>query len=160
MSKKLILYFSYTGNTKYIAEFLHEKIEADICEIKLEQPYSENYDVVVEQGKQEVKENYLPTMKPLDFDLNQYDTIILGTPVWWYTFAPAIHTVLKQYDFTNKTIFPFITNGGWIGHTIKDIEKSCPDSKIMNPINIRFNNDTLVTPILEITNWIELVNGK
>ena len=51
----------------------------------------------------------------MDVDLAQFDTIILGAPVWWYTFAPAMHTFLKNTDLSRKTIYPFATNGGWIG---------------------------------------------
>lgn len=160
MNKKLILYFSYTGNTKYIAKLIQRNIEADICEIKVEKPYSEDYNLVVEQAKQEVNSQFLPTIKPLNIDFHKYTTIFLGTPVWWYTFAPAINTAFQQIDLTNKTIIPFITNGGWIGHTVKDIEKRCLHSIVRNPITIRFDKDILVTPINEIKNWIEKIKRE
>ena len=68
---------------------------------------------------------YCPEIKPLNIDLGKYDEVILGTPVWWYTFAPAMHTFLKKNDLSGKTIYPFATNGGWIGHTFKDFANAC-----------------------------------
>lgn len=110
--KTLIVYYSYTGNTKKIAEKIHKEIGGDIAEIKTVVPYKESYNSVVEQGKKEVNQGYMPEIEPLGVNLEEYDTIILGTPVWWYTFAPAVKTFLEQNDFSGKKIYTFATNGG------------------------------------------------
>ena len=80
--------------------------------------------------------------------------IVLGTPVWWYTFAPAVHTFLTQQDLSCKTVYPFATNGGWIGHTFADIEKSCKGAEVKEGMNIRFDEDVLRTSEAEIDAWI------
>ena len=89
--------------------------------------------------------------------MNQYDEIIVGTPVWWYTISPVVVTFLKNYNLDNKTIIPFATNAGWIGKTFKDIEKLCPNSKIEKEMNIVFESysDKLKTDEKEIDNWID-----
>ena len=74
----------------------------------------------------------------MDVDLAQFDTIIFGTPVWWYTFAPAMHTFLKNTDLSRKTIYPFATNGGWIGHTFEDFAKACPEASVKAGLNVRY----------------------
>ena len=86
--KSLILYYSYRGNTQRIAERIHAAIGGDIARIDTVVPYTGSYDDVVAQGEREVKQGFLPELKAMDIDLSRYDTIVLGTPVWWYTCAP------------------------------------------------------------------------
>ena len=64
------------------------------------------------RGRRENAKGYCPELKPLHIDWKAYNTIILGSPVWWYTFAPAMHSFLKQTDLTGKIVYPFATNGG------------------------------------------------
>lgn len=90
--KSLILYYSYGGNTRGIAQKLQKALGADLAEIKTLTPYTGNYDDVVDQGQREVSEGFLPQLLPLGVDLKGYDAIVLGTPVWWYTFAPAMNS--------------------------------------------------------------------
>lgn len=156
--KTLIVYYSYTGNTKKIAEMIQNNIGGDIIRIEPVNPYNGDYNTVAEQGHNEVKQGYMPEIKSLNININNYDTIILGTPVWWYTFAPAVKTFLKNTEFSGKTVYPFATNGGWIGHTFEDIEKVCKNGKVKSGINIRFNNDKLITPVSDIENWIKKIN--
>lgn len=61
-------------------------------------------------------------IKPLDADVQNYDVIAVGTPTWWYTMAPAVKTFLNSQKWEGKTVVPFMTNGGWPGHVIKDID--------------------------------------
>lgn len=68
----------------------------------------------------------MPKIQPLNIDLTEYDTVILGAPVWWYAFAPAMKTFLHDTDLSGKTVYPFATNGGWLGHTFQDFVKECP----------------------------------
>ena len=116
--KSLILYYSYRGNTQRIAERVHSAIGGDIARIDTVVPYTGSYDDVVAQGEQEVKRGFLPALQPMDIDLGHYDTIVLGTPVWWYTCAPAMRAFLTAHDLGGKTVYPFATNGGWLGRRL------------------------------------------
>lgn len=156
--KTLIVYYSYLGNTKSIAEMIQKKTGADILRIETVVPYDNDYNKVVDQGQSEVNRGYCPEIKPLNIDPGQYDTIILGTPVWWYTFAPAMHTFLKTQDWKGKTIYPFATNGGWIGHTFKDIKDACTGAEVKSGMNIKFDEATLRTSVKEIENWIDKIS--
>ncbi|MDT8718792.1 NAD(P)H-dependent oxidoreductase [Clostridium sp. 19966] len=155
MGKKLIMYYSYTNNTKKIAEQLQKATGADICEIETAKPYTGDYNSVVDQGKKEIDHGFKPEIKPLSVNLAAYDTIIIGTPVWWYTYAPAVATFLSEYDLSGKTVIPFVTNGGWIGHTIKDMEEACKNSIVTNAIDIRFDTDKMVMPESKLKKWID-----
>lgn len=156
--KTLIVYYSYLGNTKSIAEMIQKKTGADILRIETVVPYDNDYNKVVDQGQSEVNRGYCPKIKPLNIDPGQYDTIILGTPVWWYTFAPAMHTFLKTQDWKGKTIYPFATNGGWIGHTFKDIKDACTGAEVKSGMNIKFDEATLRTSVKDIENWIDKIS--
>lgn len=92
--KPLIVYYSYGGNPNRIAEMIQKKTGGDLLRIETVVPYTGSYNSVVNQGQEEVNRGYCPEIKPVNVDWSQYDTIILGSPVWWYTFAPAIHTFL------------------------------------------------------------------
>lgn len=154
MEKKLIVYYSYTNNTKKIAEQIQKAIGADICKIETVKPYTGDYNSVVEQGKQEIDGGFKPAIKSLSVNLADYNTIILGTPVWWYTYAPAVATFLSEYDLSGKTIIPFATNGGWIGHTLKDIERECKNAIVTNAIDIRFDKDKMVMSEGNLKKWL------
>lgn len=156
---KLIVYFSYTGNTKNIANRIKEKLNCDILEIKTVVPYSEDYDTVVNDEQNSEASNRLPEIQEIDIDLSKYDEIILGTPVWWYRPVPAVRTFLTQNDLSGKTIKPFATNAGWLGRTFTEIKKLCPNSKIEEGMNIVYDagdyrTRELVTSLDEIDKWI------
>lgn len=77
------------------------------------------------------------------------------------TFAPAVKTFLESNDFSQKTIFPFATNGGWIGHTFKDIAASCKAEEkgvtIKKGLNLRFDGNAMRTPQSELNGWISAI---
>jgi len=152
--KAIVIYYSYGGNTRRVAEKIGKSIGADLVEVKTVQPYTGSYNDVVDQGQREVNSGFLPEIQPMDVDLSQYDTIILGTPVWWYTFAPAMNSFLHSTDLSGKTVYPFATNGGWIGHTFKDFKKACPSATVQVGLNVRFNDNKQLTSDTDIQRWV------
>lgn len=152
--KSIVIYYSYGGNTRKVAEKIQETLGADIIEIRTEKPYEGSYNDVVNQGQQEVNSGFMPEIRHRDVDLSSYDTVILGTPVWWYTFAPAIKTFLHETDLSGKQVYPFATNGGWIGHTFKDFKSSCTGATVKKGLNIRFDGDRQLTSEKDIQKWI------
>ncbi len=127
MKKLLIVYYSWSnGNTERIAKTLQRVAGGDLLRIDTAVPYSGSYDDVVDQGQREVKQGYEPELKPFDVNIADYDIITVGTPTWWYTMAPAVKTFLHQSSFSGKTVVPFMTNGGWLGHVIKDMKTPAP----------------------------------
>ena len=154
MSKTAIVYYSYSNNTKRIAEMLQGKTAGDLYRIEPVTPYTRDYDAVVEQAKEEVESGFQPQLQSLNIPLEQYDTIVIGTPVWWYTMAPPVASFLSQGDFRGKKILPYATNAGWLGHTLADIKKLCLGSQVAEGMNIEFSEDTLKTAVEDIENWI------
>ncbi len=157
MNKTLLIYFSYTGHTKKIAEMIKNKINCDILEIKTTKPYSSNYDSVVNDPNNQEDSNYLPEIESVDIDLDKYERIIIGTPTWWYRPVPAIRSFLTKYQLHQNNIIAYSTNAGWLGKTFEEIHKLCPNFKIENGMNIEFKSytDVLNTPKEELDDWIE-----
>lgn len=158
-TKKVIVYYSYTSHTKMIAEMVKESIGCDSIIIEPKNKYSDDYNEVVELAKEETKNKITPEIN--EIDLSSYDAVILGMPVWWYTFAPPVRTFLIKSNLENKTIIPFATNAGWLGHTFEDVKELCENSEVINEMNIVFTGDyrnsNLVTKEEDIKNWIDKI---
>ena len=161
MKKLLIVYYSWScGNTERVAKTLQSVTGGDLLRIDTAVPYTGSYDDVVAQGQREVQQGFEPGLKPLDMSAAGYDVIAVGTPTWWYTMAPAVKTFLHNQNFTGKTVVPFMTNGGWPGHVIKDMKAACPGADFACEMQVRFDSnggDRLETPESEIVAWAENV---
>lgn len=157
MSKIAVVYYSYGNNTKKIADMIQSKKDVELFRIEPVTPYTGSYNKVVDEGKKEIDSGMKRPIQALNIHLDQYDTIIIGTPVWWYTMAPVVSTFLAETDLSGKKIVPFATNAGWLGHTFQDIEKLCPASKVEEGMSIQFSESTLKTSIKAIESWIEAI---
>lgn len=161
--KMLIAYYSLSSaNTKKIAEMLQKSTNADIVRIETVEPYNGSYETIVNQGQNEVNRGYKPDIKPLQVKMSEYDVIAVGTPTWWYTMAPAVHTFLDWNDWKGKTAIPFMTNGGWPGHVIEDMKVCCKGAKFVCEKEIQFDStggSNLETPLQEIEQWIEEIKS-
>lgn len=159
MNKTLIVYYSWSnGNTKRIAQMIQNELKCDMVQIDTKIPYPDDYDYVVKKGQEEVESGYKPEIN--EIDITNYDTIILGTPTWWYTMAPAMLTFVDTHDLTGKRVIPFQTHGGWPGHTLKDMRTRCKKAKCCHEYAIQFDSngkDHLITEILEIQKWIQSI---
>lgn len=161
MKKMLVVYYSWSnGNTKRIAEKLANETGADIARIETTAPYKGSHQEVVDQGQREVEAGFMPKIDLLPVNIADYDVIAIGTPTWWYTMAPAVLTFLTTNDFSGKTVIPFMTNGGWPGHVIKDMKAKCKGADFAHEIQIQFDSmgkDHLETPESVIDEWIEQI---
>ena len=110
--KTLIVYFSQSGNTETVANFIHDAIGGDIVKLETEQVYPSDYDELVDYAQEEQRENARPTLSTRIDNIDEYDTIFLGYPNWWGDMPMPIYTFLDEYDLSGKTIAPFITHGG------------------------------------------------
>lgn len=155
MSKILVVYFSYTGNTRKIANLIKEKLTCDILELKPVTSYSTDYQTVVDEEQRLEGANHMPEIQDINIDLESYDTVVIGTPVWWYREAPVVRTFLNKYDLSGKNIYLFATNAGWLGKTFIELQKECKGN-IISTQNIVFESysDKLVINDVEINNWI------
>lgn len=136
MSRKLVAYFSASGVTAKVAETLSEAIGADLYEIEPEVPYTKaDLDWMDKHSRSTIEMNdpaSRPAIAGKRDNMDDYGTVFVGFPIWWYVAPHIINTFLESYDLTGKTIVPFATSGGSdMGKTNEKLQPSCPNSKLI-----------------------------
>lgn len=137
MSRKLVAYFSASGVTAKVAEILSEAIGADLYAIEPEVPYTKaDLDWMDKKSRSTIEMNN-PASRPAITgkrdNMNDYDTVFVGFPIWWYVAPTIINTFLESYDLTGKTIIPFATSGGSdMGKTNEKLLPSCKGAKLLD----------------------------
>lgn len=137
MSRKLVAYFSASGVTARVAEKLSEAIGADLYAIEPEVPYTKaDLDWMDKKSRSTIEMNN-PASRPAITgkrdNMNDYDTVFVGFPIWWYVAPTIINTFLESYDLTDKTIIPFATSGGSdMGKTNEKLLPSYKGAKLLN----------------------------
>ena len=159
MSKKLVAYFSASGVTAKVADMLADAVGADIYEIRPEVPYTKADLNWMDKKSRSTIEMNDRTSRPAIADKNakveQYDTIFLGFPIWWYRAPSIINTFLESYDFAGKKIILFATSGGSkFGKTVDELKVSVPDS--CDIIEGKLLNGKQTIPA--IRNWTEALD--
>ncbi len=120
-----------SGNTEVIADMIQKAVGGDRFQIVTVNPYPSDYDTLVDQGKKEQEENYQPALKTKVENIESYDVIFIGSPMWWGTIAPPVRTFLSENDFSGKTIIPFTTHeGSGLGRSVEDIKKLSPKANV------------------------------
>ena len=133
MSKKLVAYFSASGVTAKVADMLADAVGADIYEIRPEVPYSKaDLNWMNKKSRSSIEMNdktIRPAIADKDAQIDQYDIIFLGFPIWWYVAPTIINTFLESYDFAGKKVILFATSGGSkFGKTVEELKISVPAS--------------------------------
>lgn len=137
-SKTLVLYYSETGTTKAVAEELQKQLGADIEAIEAVEPYSGDFQQTMQRGQKEMQSGQTPEIKPLKSKIADYDTIFLGYPIWFGTYAMPIATLVKNNDFEGKIIIPFCTFGsGGLNTSTDALKKALPKAKIQEGYGVR-----------------------
>lgn len=136
MSKVLVAYFSASGQTAKLAKTLAAATGGDLHEIVPEQPYTSadlNWMDPESRSTIEMKDkSFRPAVSGSVENMEQYDTIYVGFPIWWYVAPTIINTFLEQYDLSGKTIVPFATSGSsGMGNTNAELKPSCPGAVLV-----------------------------
>lgn len=143
-AKILIAYYSWSGNTKEVAEAIQEKTGGTLFRIETVQQYPEEYRATTEQAKKEINAGFHPELKDKVANISQYDVIFIGSPNWWGTIAPAVSTFLASYSLKGKKVIPFITHGGGgVQNTIKDLTAQCTDCNVVSDGWVGYSSRTL-----------------
>lgn len=130
--KTLVAYFSPTGRTKSVANKIAHKANGDLFEIKPLIPYtSEDLDWTNSKSRSSVEmkdKSSRPQIAEKVENIDEYDTVFIGFPIWWYVAPTIINTFIESYDFSGKTIIPFATSGGsGLGRTEDILKSLCSD---------------------------------
>lgn len=143
MAKKLVVYFSVYGTAKIVAEEIAKQSGADMVEIEPVVPYDcnrDHYNALARLAKKEHDEVARPAIKNR-INIQDYDQVYIGYPMWWYTFPMIIYTLFDQYDFSDKTIIPFNTHmGSGDGGTYEIIKELEPNAIILEGFPIEMSD--------------------
>lgn len=155
MSKVLVVYFSASGTTAKVAEKLAEAIGADIFSIEPTVPYTKaDLDWTDKQSRSSIEMNdpsSRPAIKEVRDNMNDYDTLFVGFPIWWYVAPTIINTFLETYDLSGKTIIPFATSGGSdMGKTNEKLLPSCKGATLLK--GRKFSNNVSID---ELSTWAD-----
>jgi len=153
-SKTLVAYFSATGTTMEAASRLAQAANADLHEIVPEKQYTAadlNWNDKSSRSSVEMADkSSRPAIASRVENMEQYDTVFVGFPIWWYIAPTIINTFLEQYDLAGKTIIPFFTSGGsGAGETLKYLKPSAPDAHWLNPKNLNYMSQS------EMKAWVD-----
>lgn len=149
----LVAYFSRTGNTAAVAEEIREQIGADAFEIIPVEAYSDDYDAVTEAAQEEQRTNARPAIRDSVDDMEQYETIYIGYPIWWGDMPMILYTFFDTYDLSGKTVRPFCTSGGsGLSQTVEAIRDLEPDATVTEGLHIRDAEDNQMSS--EVTAWL------
>ncbi len=153
MSQKLVAFFSASGTTKAVAERLAKAAGADLFEVKPAVPYTRaDLDWKNPKSRSFVEMNDQkshPEIAQRLSNLEDYDTIFIGFPIWWYLAPAIINTFVESYDFSGKTIIPFATSGGSGMRKAGEVLKAlCPDANWEKGQMLNDVSD------MEIENWL------
>lgn len=157
--KILIAYFSWSGNTKGAAEEIQRQTGADLFEITMVNPYSSDYNTVLDQAQQDQNEQARPELASHVENMDEYDTVMLGYPNWWASIPMPVASFLEEYDFTGKTIIPFCSHGGGrFGQSLTAISKLVPNAVMGEALSIHYSGGSQLPE--DITDWLEKNNIK
>lgn len=141
--KNLVVYFSRSGNqyngnikkgnTAIVADIIANETNADTFEIKLvNDAYPNEYEALTEVAQKELNENKRPEIQKFDKNLDDYDTVFIGYPIWWSDMPMPVYTFLENNDLKDKTIAPFCTHGGsGLSSTDKNIKNTTKAKSVL-----------------------------
>lgn len=174
MNKSLVVYFSRSGNqyngnvkkgnTAIVADIIANEVNGDKFEIQLQNDnYPDDYEQMTEVAKKELKEQIRPQIKPFDGNIDDYDTVFIGYPIWWGDMPMAVYSFLEEYDLKDKTIVPFCTHGGsGLSGTDRNIKDATSSSSVLKGLAL-YGSDTQSDfdgTQKKVKNWLKNIGLK
>ncbi len=167
--KCLVVFFSHAGenysvgnikvgNTKIVADYISELIGADQFEIVTHKYDGMAYTPLTELAQEEARNDERPDFELVpSVDFSQYDTIFIGSPIWWGTYPQVMFTFFDRYDLNGKTIYPFTTHeGSGLGNVMSDVRKAYPNADVKPGFSIYGHE--VRTNKAKVEKWISGLN--
>lgn len=154
-ARVLIAYFSWSGNTQRVAEEIHNITGGDLYRIEPATPYPDDYTECTEVALAERDNDARPAIAaPVD-NMDDYDIVFIGCPVWWHTAPMIMSTFAESYDFCNKTIVPFCTYAStYRDETLQKIVDLTPNSNYLTGLGTRSGSTS------GVRNWLEQIDDE
>ncbi|MDO4943837.1 MAG: flavodoxin [Ruminococcus sp.] len=143
-----------SGNTGVIADYIRQATGGDTFSIITEYYYPENYDETVDLGQEEQSENVRPKLVSHIENFEEYDTVFVGYPNWWFDMPMAMYSFFDEYDFSGKTIIPFVTSGGsGFSETENTIRQLEPEANVLDGLAVYYTD--VEGAQSEVDDWIK-----
>ncbi|HBR29871.1 MAG TPA: flavodoxin [Firmicutes bacterium] len=156
MNNILVVYYSLFKSTENLALEIAAQTGGKLRELIPDPNYSFNYNTAAKEVRNQISKGFCPKLRSGNETIVDYQTIFIGSPNWFKTFAPPVRSFLRQHDFTRKTIIPFCTHGGGgFGQIENDFVKECPKSLFLPGIAV---NGTVKSE--EVTSWLRQLAMK
>lgn len=153
----LVVYFSNSGNTEILANFIHNYVGGDIIALEPTVAYPEDYNDLLDVAQEEQQSDARPEFNDLNIDIEDYDTIFIGYPNWWGDMPMIIYTFFDTYDLSGKTIAPFNTSGGsGLSRTVGTIRELEPDATVTDGFTVL--GDNVNHAMSDVEEWIDSLN--
>ena len=150
----LIAYFSWSGNTRQLAQFIQAETGGDLFTIEPATPYTDDYNTLLEVAQQEQAENARPELAAQVENWDSYEVVFVGYPDWWSDAPMPVYSFLESYDWTGKTLVPFCTSGGsGFGRSLDKLPDSVPGAAILEGLHI--NGDRVDGAAGDVAAWID-----
>ena len=150
----LVVYFSNSGNTEILANFIHNYVGGDIVALEPTVAYPEDYNDLLDVAQEEQQSDARPEFNDLNIDIDDYDTIFIGYPNWWGDMPMIIYTFFDTYDLFGKTIAPFNTSGGsGLSRTVETIRELEPDATVTDGFTVL--GDNVNRAMSDVEEWID-----
>jgi flavodoxin len=131
-AKVLVAYFTLSGNTEKVAKLIQKAVSGDLYKIELVTPYPSEYKEQTKLAKQEINNNIFPAIKEDLKNIDEYDIVFVGSPVWWGTMSTPVRTFLNSGKLKGKTVVPFVTHGGGgADNSFSDTKKLCKGCNVI-----------------------------
>lgn len=152
-AKILIAYFSWGGNTKGVAEEIQRQTGADLFEITMVNPYSSDYNTVLDQAQRDQNAQARPELATHVENMDEYDIVMIGYPNWWASIPMPVASFLEEYDFSEKTILPFCSHGGGrFGQSLTAIAKLVPNAAMGEALSIHYSGGSELSG--DVSDWL------
>lgn len=142
-----------TGNTGVVADMISQKTGGELFSIRTVKTYPSDYDATIDEGQAEKSNDEHPELATHIENFDNFDTVFVGFPNWWYGMPMAMYSFFEEYDFSGKTIVPFCTSGGsGFSDALDVIAEYEPDATILNGLSVSGSN--AVNAENDVSDWI------
>lgn len=161
-SNILVAYFSWSGNTQQVANWISDKIGGELFRITPKVDYTEAD--VFDRAQDELNSGTRPPLSShIDSEIMaEYDVIFVGFPIWWYDLPMPVWSFLEEYDLSGKKIIPFFTHNGSSSGTssVSTAEKLCPDSTVLTDDYFTYSGNNVGKAEIDVDEWLTELGYK
>lgn len=148
------------GSVEYMAKIIEKNTDADVFEIQPLESYGNDFGTVADRALNEQENGILPELLNHIENLDQYDTIFVGYPVWWYDMPQMMYSFFDEYDFSGKTIIPFNSHGGsGFSGSVQEIAELEPNANVRTD-GLTISRTVMASSEENIVNWLDKIGMK